>query len=134
MQQTPRINATNAANKANAASAYSSRSGGKRMSNVTLPLSSSFRVGNLGVSFTPRESGQHFVNVRRGNKHIPGSPFMINVLEREIGDATKVKVTGTTLKEGKTHVANEFVVDTKQAGYGGLSLSVEGPSKVMTTQ
>lgn len=85
--------------------------------------------GTLGVSFTPRNSGQHFVNVKRANKHVAGSPFMINVLEREIGDATKVRVTGATLKEGRTHVDNEFLIDTKESGYGGLSISVEGPSK-----
>lgn len=84
--------------------------------------------GSLGISFTPRDSGQHFVNVKRSNKHIPGSPFMINVLDREIGDASKVKVKGNT-KEGKTHTENELIIDTKDAGYGGLSLSIEGPSK-----
>lgn len=84
--------------------------------------------GSLGISFTPRDSGQHFVNVKRSAKHIPGSPFMINVLDREIGDASKVKVKGAT-KEAKTHIENELNVDTKDAGYGGLSLSIEGPSK-----
>jgi filamin len=46
-----------------------------------------------------------------------------------VGDASKVKVSGNALNEGKTHVDNTFHVDTKNAGYGGLSLSVEGPSK-----
>lgn len=85
--------------------------------------------GTIGISFSPRVAGQHFVNVKRANKHIQGSPFMINVLEREIGDSTKVRVKGSALKEGRTHIDNEFMVDTKDAGYGGLSLSIEGPSK-----
>lgn len=85
--------------------------------------------GHLGISFTPREVGEHLVNVKRVGKHIQGSPFNINVLEREVGDASKVKVTGNALKEGKTHVENEFKIDTKDAGFGGLSLSIEGPSK-----
>jgi filamin len=85
--------------------------------------------GHLGISFTPREAGEHLVNVKRTGNHIQGSPFKINVLDREIGDSSKVKVTGNALKEGKTQVANEFVIDTKEAGFGGLSLSVEGPSK-----
>ena len=42
----------------------------------------------------------------------------------------KVKVSGEALKKGKTHADNTFHVDTRNAGYGGLSLSVEGPSKV----
>ena len=85
--------------------------------------------GHIGISFTPRESGEHQVNVKRMGIHINGSPFKINVLEKEIGDASKVKVTGTALKEGKTQTLNEFKIDTKNAGYGGLSLSMEGPSK-----
>nr|CAD7398073.1 unnamed protein product [Timema cristinae] len=85
--------------------------------------------GNIGISFTPREVGEHLVSVKKIGKHIANSPFKINVGEREVGDAKKVKVTGTALKEGKTHVDNTFTVDTRNAGYGGLSLSIEGPSK-----
>ncbi|CAL1273258.1 unnamed protein product [Larinioides sclopetarius] len=85
--------------------------------------------GHLGISFTPREAGPHLVNVKRQGNHIQGSPFTINVLDQEIGDANKVKVSGDAIREGKTHVANEFKIDTKEAGFGGLSLSVEGPSK-----
>jgi len=62
-------------------------------------------------------------------KHIANSPFKISVGEREVGDAKKVKVTGSALKEGRTHQGNTFTVDTRDAGYGGLSLSIEGPSK-----
>ncbi|CAD7084429.1 unnamed protein product [Hermetia illucens] len=85
--------------------------------------------GNIGVSFTPREVGEHQVSVKRMGKHIQNSPFKVNVCEREVGDAKKVKVSGSGLKEGKTHVENTFSVDTRNAGYGGLSLSIEGPSK-----
>jgi len=85
--------------------------------------------GHLGISFTPRENGEHLVNVKKLGNQITGSPFKINVLEREIGDASKVKVSGKGLKEAKTQVANELLINTKNAGYGGLSLSIEGPSK-----
>ncbi|XP_021916471.1 filamin-A isoform X2 [Zootermopsis nevadensis] len=85
--------------------------------------------GNIGISFTPREVGEHTVSVKRLGKHIANSPFKINVGEREVGDAKKVKVSGSALKEGSTHVDNTFTVDTRNAGYGGLSLSIEGPSK-----
>lgn len=84
---------------------------------------------NLGISFTPREVGEHVVSVKRMGKHITNSPFKITVGDKEVGDAKKVKVTGNTLKEGKTHQDNTFTVDTRNAGYGGLSLSIEGPSK-----
>ncbi|XP_044741492.1 filamin-A isoform X3 [Chrysoperla carnea] len=86
-------------------------------------------TGNIGISFTPREIGEHVVSVKRMGAHIPNSPFKIKVCEREVGDAKKVIVTGSALKEGKTHQDNTFLVDTRNAGYGGLSLSIEGPSK-----
>ncbi|XP_055692677.1 filamin-A isoform X3 [Lutzomyia longipalpis] len=86
-------------------------------------------TGNIGISFTPRETGEHTVSVKRMGKHITNSPFKVNVCEREVGDAKKVVVTGNGLKEGKTHVENYFAVDTRNAGFGGLSLSIEGPSK-----
>ncbi|KAL6438962.1 hypothetical protein ACFW04_003771 [Cataglyphis niger] len=85
--------------------------------------------GNMCVSFTPREAGEHVVSVKRMGKHIPNSPFKIDVKDREVGDAKKVKVSGPGLKEGKTHVENNFSIDTRNAGFGGLSLSMEGPSK-----
>ncbi|XP_022901138.2 filamin-A isoform X2 [Onthophagus taurus] len=86
-------------------------------------------TGNIGISFTPREIGEHVVSVKKMGKHITNSPFKINVCEREVGDAKKVQVSGQALKEGKTHVDNTFTVDTRNAGFGGLSLSIEGPSK-----
>ncbi|XP_017775738.1 PREDICTED: filamin-A isoform X2 [Nicrophorus vespilloides] len=86
-------------------------------------------TGNIGISFTPREIGEHVVSVKKLGKHITNSPFKINVCEREVGDAKKVVVSGAALKEGKTHVENTFTVDTRNAGFGGLSLSIEGPSK-----
>lgn len=85
--------------------------------------------GNIGISFTPREDGDHTVSVKRLGKHINNSPFKVKVAEREVGDAKKVKVFGAALKEGKTHAENQFSVDTRNAGFGGLSLSIEGPSK-----
>ncbi|CAK9811186.1 cher [Anthophora plagiata] len=85
--------------------------------------------GNMCVSFTPREAGEHTVAVKKLGKHISNSPFKIDVKDREVGDAKKVKVSGAGLKEGKTHVENNFSIDTRNAGFGGLSLSMEGPSK-----
>lgn len=69
-----------------------------------------------GVSFTPREVGEHQVSVKKMGKHIANSPFKINVGDKEVGDAKKVKVNGS-LKEGSTHKDNIFTVDTRNAGY-----------------
>lgn len=56
------------------------------------------------------------VSVKKMGKHIANSPFKINVCEREVGDAKKVQVSGSALKDGKTHVDNTFTVDTRNAG------------------
>lgn len=85
--------------------------------------------GHLGISFTPREVGEHLVSVKRMGNHIANSPFKIGVGEKEVGDASKVKISGKSLTEGQTHKENQFTIDTRDAGYGGLSLSIEGPSK-----
>lgn len=85
--------------------------------------------GNIGISFTPREAGEHTVTVKRLGEPVKNSPFKINVNPNEVGNAAKVKVSGSSLHEGKTQQPNTFTVDTRDAGYGGLSLSIEGPSK-----
>jgi filamin len=85
--------------------------------------------GDFGISFAPREVGEHIVSVKRLGKHINNSQFKFTVAECAVGDAKKVKVAGDALKEAKTHSDNQFSVDTRNAGYGGLSLSIEGPSE-----
>ncbi|XP_047431699.1 filamin-C-like isoform X2 [Mugil cephalus] len=85
---------------------------------------------HIGISFTPKEVGEHVVSVKKNGKHVTNSPFKIMVGQSEIGDASKVKVHGQGLVEGHTFEVAEFMVDTRNAGYGGLGLSIEGPSKV----
>ncbi|RXG52936.1 Filamin-A, partial [Armadillidium vulgare] len=85
--------------------------------------------GHLGISFTPREVGIHLVSVKKMGNHIPSSPFKIEVAAKEVGNSTKVKLSGDGYKQGKTQQENFFTIDTRDAGYGGLSLSIEGPSK-----
>ncbi|XP_054622814.1 filamin-C-like isoform X2 [Dunckerocampus dactyliophorus] len=85
---------------------------------------------HIGISFTPKEVGEHVVRVKKGGKHVTNSPFKIMVAQSEIGDASKVKVFGPGLVEGRTFEVAHFFVDTRTAGYGGLGLSIEGPSKV----
>ncbi|XP_074428063.1 filamin-C-like [Larus michahellis] len=85
---------------------------------------------HIGISFTPKEVGEHVVSVRKSGQHVTNSPFKILVGQSEIGDASRVKVWGKGLVEGHTFEVAEFIVDTRSAGYGGLGLSIEGPSKV----
>ena len=69
-----------------------------------------------GISFTPREVGEHLVNVFRDGHHITNSPFKIYVGESELGNAGKVRVSGKGLEEGMANEVNEFIVDTREAG------------------
>uniref|UniRef100_A0A3Q3JD12 Calponin-homology (CH) domain-containing protein n=1 Tax=Monopterus albus TaxID=43700 RepID=A0A3Q3JD12_MONAL len=85
---------------------------------------------HLGISFTPKEVGEHEVSVRKSGMHVSNSPFKIMVGQSEIGEASRVKAYGKGLVEAHTSETAEFFVDTRNAGYGGLALSIEGPSKV----
>ncbi|XP_016373545.1 filamin-A-like isoform X1 [Sinocyclocheilus rhinocerous] len=88
------------------------------------------RNGHVGISFVPKEIGEHLVNIKKNGRHIPNSPISVMINQSEIGDASRVRVTGQGLSEARTFEPAEFVIDTRDAGYGGLSLSIEGPSKV----
>ncbi|XP_006631014.2 filamin-B isoform X2 [Lepisosteus oculatus] len=85
---------------------------------------------HIGISFIPREVGEHLVSIKKNGRHVANSPITIMVVQSEIGDASKVKAYGQGLVEGHTFEMSDFIVDTRDAGYGGLALSIEGPSKV----
>lgn len=94
------------------------------------------------------------MNIKKNGRHIPNSPISVMIRESEIGDASRVRVSGQGLSEARTFEPAEFIIDTRDAGtsvasrgreqlltgvpelhifspgYGGLSLSIEGPSKV----
>ncbi|PIO31737.1 Filamin-A [Aquarana catesbeiana] len=88
------------------------------------------RNGHIGISFVPKETGEHIVSIKKHGQHIPNSPITVMISQSEIGDASRVVVSGQGLTEGRTFEPAEFIIDTREAGYGGLSLSIEGPSKV----
>ncbi|XP_021099603.1 filamin-B isoform X8 [Heterocephalus glaber] len=85
---------------------------------------------HVGISFIPREVGEHLVSIKKNGNHVANSPVSIMVVQSEIGDARRAKVYGRGLSEGRTFEMSDFIVDTRDAGYGGISLAVEGPSKV----
>nr|VZI47922.1 unnamed protein product [Spirometra erinaceieuropaei] len=83
----------------------------------------------MGISFTPKEYGEHLVNVFKAGQHIPKSPFRLNVSPEDVGDPSKVKVIWPQNVPIMANQRNEFIVDSKDAGFATLSLSIEGPSK-----
>ncbi|XP_056886681.1 filamin-B isoform X1 [Takifugu flavidus] len=85
---------------------------------------------HIGISFIPREVGEHRVSILKNGQHVANSPITIMVIQSEIGNASQVRAYGDGLVQGTTFNNSSFIVDTRDAGYGGLALSVEGPSKV----
>ncbi|RXM95174.1 Filamin-B [Acipenser ruthenus] len=71
---------------------------------------------HIGISFIPREVGEHLVSIKKNGRHIPSSPLTIVVLQSEIADASKVKVFGPGLQEARTFEMTDFIVDTRDAG------------------
>ena len=69
-----------------------------------------------GLSFTPKEIGEHLVNVYKRGRPVANSPFSIMVGESEIGDASKVQVYGEGISHAVAGQTAEFMVDTRQAG------------------
>lgn len=113
----------------------------------------------FSVRFIPQEMGAHTVNVKYRGQHVPGSPFQFTVGPLGEGGAHKVRAGGTGLDRGLAGVpggvphfyvtcmfaeelafycfcvffSGEFSIWTREAGAGGLSIAVEGPSKAEIT-
>ncbi|XP_037107046.1 filamin-B isoform X2 [Syngnathus acus] len=85
---------------------------------------------HVGISFIPREVGEHSVSITKNGCHVANSPISIMIVQSEIGDAGRVRAYGDGLAQGTTFTDTSFMVDTRDAGYGGLALAIEGPSKV----
>ncbi|KAF7253754.1 Filamin-C [Varanus komodoensis] len=81
------------------------------------------------VRFVPQEMGPHTVNVKYRGQHVPGSPFQFTVGPLGEGGSHKVRAGGPGLERGVAGVPAEFSIWTREAGAGGLSIAVEGPSK-----
>ena len=82
------------------------------------------RDGTYTVQFYPEQAGAHAIDLRYSGHEIPQSPLALG-----IADPSAVKLTGDGLDGGKVNELQSFVVDTSEAGLGGLSLAIEGPSK-----
>uniref|UniRef100_A0A3B5BCJ8 Filamin B n=1 Tax=Stegastes partitus TaxID=144197 RepID=A0A3B5BCJ8_9TELE len=78
---------------------------------------------HIGISFIPREVGEHQVSILKNGSHVANSPITIMVVQSEIGDASRVKVSGDGAGQSN-------LIICACAGFGGLALAIEGPSKV----
>lgn len=72
-----------------------------------------------GISFVPKETGEHLVNIKKNGRHIASSPISVMISQSEIGDASRVRVSGQGLSEARTFEPAEFIIDTRDAGTVG---------------
>lgn len=82
--------------------------------------------GTISVQYQPHENGVHEMAIFHNGDHIAGSPIQFYADAIAPGHVTAY---GPGLVTGKVEQPAEFTIVTKDAGAGGLSLAVEGPSK-----
>nr|KAF6492063.1 filamin A [Molossus molossus] len=93
---------------------------------VAQPVITDNKDGTVTVRYAPSEAGLHEMDIRYDNMHIPGSPLQFYVDYVNCGHVTAY---GPGLTHGVVNKPAVFTVNTKDAGEGGLSLAIEGPSK-----
>ena len=86
------------------------------------------------AKFTPTEKGPHDIEVAFSGQPVPKSPFTVEAVPKKgpvkkapEGDASKVKAYGPGLEGGTANTPANFTIDTREAGPGGLGLTIEGP-------
>ena len=91
-------------------------------------------IDGFASKITPYEAGPHTVHVTFGGQPVPGSPFTVEAIpDKQVtvpkAEAGKVKAYGAGLEGGIANSPAEFTLDTRDAGPGGLGLTIEGPSE-----
>ncbi|CAH1784409.1 unnamed protein product [Owenia fusiformis] len=91
-------------------------------------------IDGYAAKFTPLETGPHTVDVSFAGQPVKGSPFSTTAIPDPSkakplpkADPSKVKAYGPGLEGGTTDKPAEFTIDTREAGQGGLGLTLEGP-------
>lgn len=79
------------------------------------------------ILYTPFEAGKHTIELCYDNMPVPGSPF--SIFAKSGCDPTRCKAFGPGLQGGFMNQKAKFTVSTREAGLGGLSFAIEGPSE-----
>ncbi|KAJ1362036.1 hypothetical protein KIN20_021447 [Parelaphostrongylus tenuis] len=84
------------------------------------------RDGTYTLSVKPTEVGKHTLTIKYDDQHVRGSPFIIHVSLPP--DPSKVRVYGPGIEHGILSLfKSNFVVETRGAGAGQLTVRVRGP-------
>ena len=83
----------------------------------------------FNVHYTPEEVDSHEIAITWGSEQIPESPFQCTVL-----DPSKCSAKGKGLTDAIINVQHTFVVDTRNAGPGELSVKCRGPSGELSVE
>ncbi|XP_063344402.1 filamin-A-like [Pelmatolapia mariae] len=73
------------------------------------------RNAHIGISFVPKEIGEHLVNIKKNGHHVPSSPIAVVIKQSGIGDVNRVRVSGPGLSEARTFQPAEFIIHTRDA-------------------
>ncbi len=89
-------------------------------------------IDGFAAKYTCYEQGPHKIAITFGGQPVPGSPFTVKAFPPKApappkGDPSKVKAYGPGLKGGIANTPADFTIDTRNAGPGGLGLTIEGP-------
>lgn len=95
---------------------------GKNVPSKIISQNEAFRI-----LYTPFEAGRHTIELSYDNVPVPGSPFVIHV--KSGCDPSRCKAFGAGLQGGQINQKAKFTVSTREAGIGGLSFAIEGPSE-----
>ena len=82
--------------------------------------------GTTSVVYHPDKPGKYTITVNFNGKPIPKSPFKVNI---SLNNPAKVKAFGPGLEKSTVGEPAKFTIETKDAGEGGLGLTIEGPTE-----
>ena len=89
--------------------------------------------GTYTIDINASEPGMHVVDVLNNGKKVPGSPFLINIIQAV--DRKKVLLYGKGLQSGLlSEFDGSFHVDTTGAGPGDLKVRVQGPKDTFNVE
>lgn len=85
--------------------------------------------GSYKATYTAAEPGSYVVAIKYFQKHIPGSPFKLEVVPAP--NAAMCHAHGPALHPNSLHIAGtplDLYVDTQKAGFGELQVVIRGPN------